>query len=617
MPHLRYPPLLKNRHFSMDVCPFDQLASYLNESSERNPSIQVTAPTTNLPDFSIVISAPCKLIFDPSISYFCPSFVVSNSILTIENLHLTGFFSCQNGAKCSLRDSEFHHTPEPSANEVHPSITITANSDVIATNCRVDGAFDVAFVVDSNSRLNLTSCLIRGITHLSISVSNLSLFTAKDTTFENCLATCLSFEKATSGSLTNCLFQSCRGHAVAALETHCLIVERCTVRNCEGGAVSFRACPLVHIAHCEFQKIGQTVVFAENSTLEMSDSVISESEGNGINMAHHSKVTISRLIISKTKFPAIAICDNSAATIRNCWMTKMIMNGVVVRVSSTARFSNCWIEGAGQHAVCVSDSKPVTFSRCVIGRGKYSCLCVYNASQVTIADCLLIGESTVGVDVFTGGRCDGVRSMIVGMKNRYIHVHHGGSVRFAKLLLREGFTNERIDVIVRGVDFEGNGEVPVEKAVATESRREVIVIGSSISGSGRFDFTRNIGESPRPPEDLRKPLCEGCGEDAGKCLFSPCGHAKYCRKCWDGLEEKPTMWLCMGEISKVFAPVDCSWEGSEASCPICAENEVTGFIVPCGHTICEVCATTWFEKQSLCPYCRFSNAKFRPFVWHS
>jgi hypothetical protein len=447
-----------------------------------------------------------------------------------------------------------------------------------------------------------------------------SFFTAENTSFIDCAANCLTFEKAASVLIKNCTFENCHGHALSAIETTTVIIEQCHVRNCDGAA-SFVTCPDVHIIGSTFQQLGQTVVFADNSTIEVRDSVICRSEGNGINIAHHGKVTASYLAISETKYPAMAVCDDSRATVHHCRMTQSFMNGVVIRASSTARFSDCWIDDAGQHTICVSDSRPVVFSRCYVGRGRHTCFSIYNTSHVVISDCLVVGRSPVGIDVFTGGRCDAKRCIVHGITERYIHVHHGGSVRFARIVLREAPPGEVVvepEEIISSINFVNDPIVGAEKAIATESDKEVIVLGSSIGGSASFDFVRHLGVSPRPPADVRHPPCEVCGGDAGSCLFSPCGHAWFCRNCWDQLPQKPAVCpLCKGEISRVLAPVDCSWEGSDAECPICAENAVHGFVVPCGHTLCSVCAAAWLDKHPVCPYCRAQSAKFRAFIWHS
>ena len=44
-------------------------------------------------------------------------------------------------------------------------------------------------------------------------------------------------------------------------------------------------------------------------------------------------------------------------------------------------------------------------------------------------------------------------------------------------------------------------------------------------------------------------------------------------------------------------------------CPICYENQVSWFIDPCGHTLCEKCKDQCIEKQ-YCFYCKTKKIKY-------
>jgi hypothetical protein len=600
----------------IEECRLDQLQGRLAEAGGKEVCVQVLPLDAGAALIPISLLSPARLHFDPDCDYAFESLTVSGCAFYIDGLHLRAPFLCKDRANCELENCEFGTV----CSGARAAVLITTNSVVTATKCQITPPTDVGYLVEGNSSLTLNSCVVSGTTRRAVRVITFSSFFAEDTSFVNCAAHCLSFEKAGLVEIRDCTFQGCRGTAVAAVESRSVFLNQCCVRDCHGGT-SFGSCEAVIIARCSFHNIGQTVVVADKSSVDMRDLVIDRTDGNGINVGHHTKLIVSRALISGTKFPAIAICDDSRGTVSQCRMTKMSMNGVVVRMNSRAWFSNCWIEGAGQHTVSVSDSRPVCFSRCYLAHGKSACMCIYNTSHVVLADCLLVGQSPVGIDVFTGARCDGTRTVMVGIKDTFIHVHHGGSARFAKVVFRDGLLklpNPTPQAIVRGITFNGASQISLARAIATESEREVVVLGASLGGSSPIAFTSHLGELPEPPRDIRHPSCEQCGEDAGSCLFSPCGHAKYCRRCWDNLPEKPTICpLCMTEITKVLAPVDCSREGSTFICPICTENDVNGFVIPCGHAICNTCAAQWFDKQTICPYCRSSQAKFRPFVWHS
>jgi hypothetical protein len=493
---------------------------------------------------------------------------------------------------------------------------VIGHSTVVADNCVMKNATAIAVLLDGGSSVAFNLCTVRDTARLCVGIVARSIFIAHDSTFSHSTGNCITADAAASISLTHCTFSHSAAQALCVGHTPSVVLDRCQFRECVGGALTFITCESVHITNCKFRDLGQTAIFMDNSAVSLVETTIHNTEGNGMNASHRSRLTATRVFVSNTKFPSVAVCDDSTGLISHCRLVDTRLNGVVVRMNSTAHFTDCWIAGSPQHAVCVSDSRRVTFRRCFIGDAQFSVLSVYNSSVVVATDCVFAGPSAIGIDVFTGAAVDAARCIVAGMTNHFLRIHHGGAGRFAKLVLSSSLGSP--ECVVRSVRFDGASAVTPERAVAAEGDKEVVVLGSSLGGPARFDFVRNAGVRPQPPVRPRSPMCESCGGDAGSCFFAPCGHAVMCRACWDTRAERPSLCpLCMVEITRVLAPVDCSPDHDAPTCPICAENEVSGFTVPCGHTICSACARMWFDTHSICPYCRAAHARFREFIWHS
>jgi hypothetical protein len=120
-------------------------------------------------------------------------------------------------------------------------------------------------------------------------------------------------------------------------------------------------------------------------------------------------------------------------------------------------------------------------------------------------------------------------------------------------------------------------------------------------------------ERPKHGLDATGPHCQLCGSEIHDCYFVPCAHAVFCRRCWDGLPEKPTdCELCLIPIDDICAPLDCSnAEDGVGICSICYAAQSDSIMVPCGHALCHNCGVEWLKGHIDCPFCRAANANVR------
>jgi hypothetical protein len=290
------------------------------------------------------------------------------------------------------------------------------------------------------------------------------------------------------------------------------------------------------------------------------------------------------------------------------------LNGVVVRNMSSATFRNCSIENTGQHGIVVSESQDVRLFHCLVTNAKYAALSVSNHSSVVVSDSAFFVPAGTGIDVFTGGRLWCCRSVVAGAPGSLLALHHGGSARFAKVILHSSLLDIR-DLDLRSV----SPTVGWQRLCRFETSREVICLGAFVAGEGIFNVALHEGSIPAPlGQPCAPPLCKLCGGSAKGFCFSPCGHTLYCQACWDGLLVKPALCeLCMVMIDDFILMRDCSWDGSVGTCPICTDLEANMVVVPCGHTLCFVCAQKWFAMNQACPYCGSTTSRSRFFVEHS
>jgi hypothetical protein len=294
------------------------------------------------------------------------------------------------------------------------------------------------------------------------------------------------------------------------------------------------------------------------------------------------------------------------------------MSGIIVRNRAKAAIKKCTIENVEQSGIVVSDSRDVSITSSFVFSCKEAALSCYDHSEVHIRSSFLVGPSGTGINVFTGGFIYATDTTIAGVLGAYVWIHHGGSGRFVSTLIHSamGETREAILQQIQEVPLLAQrAEIADEKVFRLETTRSVVATGTFVVGRGIVDVVRNqASEDAQPGEAAIAAKCKICGKEAKDCFFAFCGHAIYCRTCWNEMPEKPKRCeLCSMPIEKVASPIDCSHD-EEATCGICMTGKADAIVVPCGHLICADCGRAWFEKHSECPYCREVFAKCKQFV---
>jgi hypothetical protein len=599
-------------------CPFDAIPAILQKPVDR--PLRVTQPPTGRANTTLTIEQDCQLIFSPDTEFKLKRITISHCCVSIEGLNLfSGHVSVLSGGTLHIRDSRIYDTESEAAYQ----LSIDQVSLCTAENCLFSSPTRNSICVEHDSELRFTRCTVSSIPGFSLAINSRSTFRGEDATFSDCRSDCFVVGAECRLFLTRCVISECANRGIQASCAGAIELKECRIDGCRYESITALSCPEIRCDNCEFRRSGQTSLFCDSSSISVVSSQIISSVGNCINASRWSKLFARDCIIRDTTFPAIAVCDNSEADVERCFMRNTQLNGIVVRNMSKARFRTCWLENCGQHGIVVSESRDVKMSRIFVRDVSFALLSVYNHSAVSVTDCFCLGPSDVGIDVFTGGQLDCVRTIVMGARNHLIAVHHGGSARIVKPVLHAevivGRCAQPLERL-RLIDWlTVRPTVGWDRVIRSETTREVVCLGGFLVGEGPFNMSMNEGSVPellgRP---CRPPICTICKSSARDSCFSPCGHSLFCQRCWDRLPEKPRQCaLCMVAVEALIIARDCSWKGAIATCPICAETTANVVVVPCGHTICFDCSLVWFAQHQTCPYCGVKSSRSRVVVEHS
>jgi hypothetical protein len=597
-------------------CGVGDLPHYVGADDDDDFIIHISPPADGYSALTLNIRKNVTLFFPEDAEITIRSIVLSGSVASISGLNMkSGTILVQSYATLHLRNSEIHHP----ATDAESLISVCDNSQCFAEGCRFHDSLKKGIYVDRRSELSLVDCSMANLAKAGFHVTSGSRATALRSRFAAGGIPARA-EMDSELYLTSCTFSDCENVMVHGSRSK-VEMRDCQFSNCGSGAISVVSCPSVRVHGCTIRGSGQTAVYIDRSCLVFTLSTIESCRGNGINGIHNSSLKIESGTFRDTSFPAVAVCDGSRAVVDRCHVRGCELSGIIIRNHSSARLSRIALENAGGHGVVVSESRDVRISFLYVANVRYSGLCVYNHSTVCLTRSVFMGPGDVGINVFTGAQISCSRVIIAGIGARSLWVHHGGSSRVVSALLHPQIFDSHCEQpaqLLRDIPLNADLRVDTDGVYRFETGREVMLLGSIVVGRGVVNVVENESNSPPDSGDgLGSVHCKLCNGPTEFWAFAPCGHSIFCRRCWGGIAEKPTTCeLCMVGIDRMVTPLDCSWGGEKAVCPICTEAEPNGMVVPCGHMICMACAKTWFSDNGLCPYCGVKGAKFRAFVAH-
>lgn len=144
----------------------------------------------------------------------------------------------------------------------------------------------------------------------------------------------------------------------------------------------------VTIDHCTVKQHTLPQIMAENSTITLTDSTISNGIGtNGVRMTDHSTLTMARCTVTKHDLIQVTIESNSSAEIKNCTIYDGQQTGVHFE-NATGVVEHCEIY-LNDDQVTLQDGSNVTVRSCQLyeSRGNGSGCCAYDGTTLTVQDC--------------------------------------------------------------------------------------------------------------------------------------------------------------------------------------------------------------------------------------
>jgi hypothetical protein len=598
----------------MDVS-FDAFASLLESGTDfANTKIRVNASPQQSDDQVVTIRSNCKITFDLDHDFSCRTLAISACEVEIHNLALNGAIVVRNGI-LKLYNARVGH-PADTSDEL---LDASNESQVYGTCCTFGHTSQFGVSADDRTSVTLDRCFLSSIDRFGIVVTGGSLCQCTDCVLRDGGSDHVRIDTSSSIVLTRCSVKRTPRVGIFAGALCSVSLNECVFKDCQQGCLTALQAEQVLIKSCRFLRTGNSCLMFEGPTAVIKRSVITECAGNAVNANKGTKLLISRCTVTETEYPSLAICDESLGFVKHCTITGSQMSGIVVRNGSSATLKECTIEDAKHTGIAVSDQSEVNIMKSFVFGCADNAVSSYNHSKIQVISSFLVGPSRTGINVFTGGFVYATDTAIVGMRETGIWVHHGGSGRFVAPLMDILACDSREEMVARisAIPMELRGcDVPEDKLFRIESKRCFVISGAFVVGKGVLDVVRNTpGDTAKPGLGAIRSDCAVCGEPADDCFFSICGHALYCRRCWDALDEKPTTCaLCAVPIEKVCTPISCSHDENEPTCGICLCNEVDAIVVPCGHLICSECGQGWFKQHIECPYCRTSRARVRPFV---
>jgi hypothetical protein len=534
------------------------------------------------------ISTNCTLRFDRSVEFRVKEFVFSNCEVAIDGLFLHGrvSFRC---CRATLSGCDIRWVDNGS----ETLLDGLERSAIVATDCAFLGQKAFGIGIEGQTSLKLTRCEIGRCLLLALESSEESTVECDDCHFFGSDENLVALYDSGVGTFRNCRFEAAGDTGLWADCCKFIVVEGCSFSGCKRGSLRAIKCPSCRIASSQFADTEDSSVIFKQTTCEMTSITVRNAGGNGIWAYHRSNVTIRGAHLEQTVFPSIGVFDRSVAIVENTVISHCQMTGIVIRHGSLASITGSRIEDTQQFGIIASASKGVRLVNTAIARCGYGLVSSLGHAELSLRSCPLSGPTRTALNCYTGGIVDIADSVISDVSDCAIWIHHGGSLRCERVVFA----------------------TPRDKILKIESQRPIGLTDCVIAGEVPFSLVQNQDRELAKPGRLAvKPRCRVCGGIADR-IFSLCGHAQYCRACWDALAQKPQNCpLCSLVVEKVMGLINCGADDDQDLCSICMANRIDGMVGGCGHAMCSTCERLWFDAHTECPYCRAQCSSFRIFV---
>jgi hypothetical protein len=551
----------------------------------------IIAGQTDLSTSTIQINVNCILRFDRSARFQIAQFSVRNCSVGFYDLHLLGGISCDYGS-CVISHCTFEYPGGPPGAETH--LFASNQSKIQIENSRFLPHKYYGIAVEGGTHLSMKQCTVSGCEMLALGASDSSKVVCTECTFSQSKDALVSVRECTQVTFFGCVFERAGDNGLCADLTRDIRLTNCRFEKCKMGAVRALHCPNVVIEHSAMTESDDSSCIFNNSRATLDNVTIRKATGNGVWISRKSAVTVVGCTIEETLYPLVGIFDQSSARISRSTLAKCAMNGIVVRLHSQLIMEATEIRDCDEFGLVSSACETIQLKACRINRCGRGFVSALDHAFVRVEACEFADTKTPALVAYTGGHLAVSQTQVKGTAAELAFVHHGGSADLTSVTFTEAI------------------DQPIEQLFRIETMRSVQIRKCSVNGVGPIDIIRNP-DAPSAVSGVAavKPKCANCGNLAD-CISVCCGHAVYCSACWDALQPKPDKCaLCFLPIEKLTKLVNC---GDDDLCAICVNNPVDSAVGGCGHALCMVCARSWFDDHTECPFCRTATGTVREFV---
>lgn len=584
----------------------------LHSSDYKGKDILFSSEHSSKIEDEIVITEDMNLAFDFRNEITCKKIKIIGCSVEIHGLNLRGSIVVERGI-LRLNLSAIHDITA----DTDYLISISNLAGLHASKCFFTNSTKFGISCDESSAMVLDGCQIKDIKYAGICVTSNSLLSCESCLISDIGRDAIYTEQSCRITIRSTKISESKNRAFTGYTVKSLAIENSVFKNINQGALYVIGCEQILVLNSQFSDIQHTALYFEKSKLVVKKSAFLNCNGNGINASCVTTAIISSSSFKNTTFPPIAICQSSIGMVKKCNISESEMSGIIVRTNSCATIKNCNIENIAHFGVAVSDCESVTIDTSLFVGCRFACVGCYNHSIVALENSYLIGPGKYGIDVFTGGTMISKDTTFVGLSVSSVFTHHGGTTHLNSPLFDQSTISSSDDVntIIGRIDISRRGdELHQEKVYIADTKREFHITGGFVVGVGQLQVSLNEGV-PRAQikSSVVSPKCMLCGKDDAV-FFANCGHSLFCQSCIEksGVKECP---LCLMAVDKAVKPIQQSPVGESAeTCGVCFTNIANSIILPCGHTICNECATNYFNNATTCPFCRESMAKPRRIV---
>ena len=607
-------------------------------------SYQVQKPDNPCDNETININTSGLFTFDPSINFTCKKMIIMPDVnVQITGMHLKGCLVINAGADVETKFCEISSPGQ----DIDYIVEIKC-AKLVAKNCTFYDSEMYGISVDDGAYLSMEGCHLHDCLETPLAVTGRSTIELASCTIDKTESDCAIADNSTM-LFKNVEFKKSEQSGIRIFNESKIIVQDCKFKDNNYGALSSKDCNEITMKDSDIFSSNDTAIILDCSSGIFQNLHIKKINGNCLNASSHSNALVYNCHFEDSQWPLVAFCDNSSGIVQNSVFERSLMSGFIVRGSEHLIIEGCTIRTCAETGLRVTNSRDITIKNTCIGDAQYSSLEACDLANVVCKDCIIAGGARNGIGVFTGGRLTAVNCTAIGPYNTALWVHHGGEaflsgfvyapspspikkgewMMFANAarLLKRAAINDPIVVEKYTCNYQQIIQDERKEILTTptapndqricrvDTKWGVEISNGYVVGVGNYELHANTLNKRETIEYPSAP-CLNCGSKGQHSNFCPCGHALYCKDCWESMkeEDRPKLCpLCHLPIEKALHQLYQIGEDGN-TCPICYTNECDCIITPCGHKICHQCSSHWFKTSYECPFCREAQARTRPLL---